>query len=165
VGGILLAPVLDQNVLGSGHHIAGCLQPREPSGDDAAVARRVGRIGARVGQDADRAPQRSGVPDQGVVGVADVDVRSGREAGIELQSQQPAVPEVVDVRAEIGEEGRGGVGEVGEDEDTTALLGDEDAPVGREGNRGRIIKSAQDHRFVEARLKRRGARSPGAERG
>ena len=44
----LLAPVLDQHLLGAGHHVAGRLQAREPAADDAAVARRTRRQGSDV---------------------------------------------------------------------------------------------------------------------
>ena len=107
VARILLAPVLDQHLLGAGHRVAGGLQPREPSGDDAAVGRGAGRCRARVREDAWRAPARRDPADRRVVRVEDVDVRRRREARIEREPEQAAVPEVVHVRAQVGEHASG----------------------------------------------------------
>ena len=62
VRGVLLAPVLDQHLLGAGHHVAGGLQAREAAAHDAAVRGR-----GRAGSDsrprrARRLPQRGAVP-------------------------------------------------------------------------------------------------------
>src|SRR6266513_1221777 len=44
----LLAPVVDQHLLGAGHDIAAGLKPRDASGDEAAVSGRTRRAGATV---------------------------------------------------------------------------------------------------------------------
>ncbi len=48
VARVLLAPVLDQYLLGAGHHVAGRLETREASADHAAVGGGPGRRRARV---------------------------------------------------------------------------------------------------------------------
>ena len=147
---VLLAPVLDQHLLGAGHDVAGRLEAREPAADDAAVAVAPGGVG-HGSESTPGVPQRGAVPPIGrVVGVEDVDVRVGREVGVERDAEQAAVPEVVDVRAQVGEDGRRRVGEVVEDLDQAALLGDEDPAVGGEANGGRVGQAAEDDRLLEA---------------
>ena len=140
VARVLLAPVLDQHLLGTGHQVPGGGQARQPPRDHAAVAggSRWGR--ARVGVAAGRPPAgcRGGRAQLVVVGVEDVDVGLGREVGVEDHAEQPAVPEVVDVGPQVGEDVRSGVGQAVEDLDDAALLGHEHAPVSREADDGGV---------------------------
>ncbi len=151
---ILLAPVLDQDLLGPGHRVARGLEAREPAGDDAAVARCARRRGAPVGEHAWRAPARRNTADRRIVGVEDVDVRVRRKAGVEGEAEQAPIPEVVHVRAQVGEDGRSRVGEIVEDLDQPALLGHEDTPVGREPDDGGIGEAAEDNGLLETARKR-----------
>ena len=48
VAGILLAPVLDQDLLGTSHGVAACLQSRQPAAYNTAIAGRTWRRRARV---------------------------------------------------------------------------------------------------------------------
>ncbi len=60
---------------------------------------------------------------------------------MERQAEEAAVPEVVHVGAEVGEDRRRRVAEAVEDLDQPALLGDEDAPVGREAHVRRVVQA------------------------
>ena len=145
VAGVLLAPVLDQHLLTAGHRVAGRLQPREPAADHASVSGRTWRRGARV-------PPlgcRRRVAEDVVVAVQDVDVRIGRKAGREGHAQQATVPEVVNVRAQVGEHRRRRVSERVEDLDDPALLGHEDSTVRRKPDDGRRVEAADDRGLLE----------------
>ena len=144
VARVLLAPVVDEHLLGAGHLVAGGGQARQPARDHAAVAGRPRRVGAGV------APGRRRPADGGVVGVEDVHVRAGREVGVHGHAEHAPVPEVVDVGPEVGEHRRRLVGLVVEDLDDAALLGHEDAAVGGELDVGRVGEPAPDDRLREA---------------
>ena len=92
VARILLAPVLDQHLLGSDHRVAGRRQPGEAAAHDAAVGRRSGWRRAPVGRRARRAPARRGAADRRVVGVQHVHVRVVRKAGVEGEAEQSRGP-------------------------------------------------------------------------
>ncbi len=62
---------------------------------------------------------------------------SAGKFGCEREAEQAAIPEVVDLRPEVGEHGGGRVVEAVEHLDDAALLGDEHPPVRREADRGR----------------------------
>jgi hypothetical protein len=152
VARVLLAPVLDQDLLGTGHDVAGGLQARQAPADDAAVVGRPRWGGAGVGVDAGGPParRRGGRAEHVVVGVEDIDVGVGGEVRGKRHPEQAPVPEVVDVDVEVGEDVRGGVGHGVEDLDDAALLGDEDPPVGGEADRGRVRQTAEHDRLLEA---------------
>ena len=130
VARILLAPVLDQHLLGPGHRVARGSEARDPPADDAPVVGRTRRAGTAVEGGARGPPARCGATDCGVVGVEHIDVGVRREVRVERQPQQPAVPEVVHLRPQVREDVRLHVRQRVEDLDETALLGDEDASVG-----------------------------------
>src|SRR5829696_2455522 len=100
---ILLAPVLDQDLLGAGHlvGVGVDLQAREAPADHAAVGGGTRGGGTRVGEYARRAPARRRLcaAELVVVCVEDVDIRVGGEVRVEGQPEQTPVPEVVDVGA------------------------------------------------------------------
>ena len=152
---VLLAPVLDQHLLGTRHHVAVGLEAREPPAHDAAIVGRTRRCRATVRCHAGRAPTRSCAADRGVVRVQDVHVRLGRELRMERHAEQTAIPEVVDVGPQIGEHGRGGVGEVVEHLDQAALLGHEDATVRREAELRRVRQAGERHLLPEPDGRRR----------
>ena len=131
VGGVLLAPVLDQDLLASGHRVApgSACQPREAPAYHAAVRGCARGGGAGVGRDTRRAPARGRATDRGVVGVEDVNVGVAGEVRGEGEPEQAPIPEVVDLGAQVGEGGGRGVREAVEDLDQAALLGNEDPSV------------------------------------
>ena len=139
----LLAPVVDEHLLGAGHHVAQGLEPREAAADDAAVRGGAGVRRAAVG------PERCHAPDRRVVCVEHVDVRIGGKVWGEGDAHQPAVPEVVDVRAQVGKQGRRNVRQAAIHEDPTALLRDEDPTVVGETHAHRVCESAQCDRVRE----------------
>ena len=145
MAGELLAPPPEQGLLAAGHgRVAGGGEASESAADHATIGRRAGRARTRVVPDGSRPAGRR------VVGVEDVDVRCRREVRVERQPEQAAIPVVVDLRSEIGE-GRGfGVVEPVEYFDHAALLGDEDAPVAREPERGRVVQAADGDGLLEA---------------
>jgi hypothetical protein len=98
-----------------------------------------------------------------VVRVERVDVGLRRKARVELEAEQPAVPEVVDVRAEVGEEGGGWVREAVEDLDQAALLRDEDAAVRSEPDGRGLRQPAEDDVLLEAGRERCGRSVRGRE--
>ncbi len=149
VARVLLAPVLDQDVLAADHHVPRGFEPREPGAGDAAAGRRARRGRARVGEDARGAPARREAADRGVMRVEHVDVGRGREAGVEGQADKPAVPVVVDVGAQVGEERRRRVADAVVDVDPAALLRHEDAAVGSKADRGRVGEPAPDRGLGE----------------
>ncbi len=91
--------------------------------------------------------RRFGVAEDVVVGVEDVDVGLRREVRVEGEAEDAAVTGVVDLGPHVGEELRGAVFDVVEDEDLAGLLGDEDAAVRGEAEVARFLE-AGDHRFV-----------------
>jgi len=80
VGGRLLAPVLDQDLLRAARRVALRGQVGQPAARHAPVGGGPGRRGAAV------VPGRCGAADRSVVGVEDVDVRLGREIGMDRES-------------------------------------------------------------------------------
>ncbi len=166
----LLAPVVDQHLLGAGPVVPICLQAGEPATDHAPVVALTGRRGARVVGHPGAAPAGGRPSDRRVVGVEDVYVGLGREVRIERDAEQPPVRVVVDLRSQVGEDRGRRVAEAVEDLDQAALLGDEHAAIGREAHGGRLVEAAEDHRLREpgrlggaggrgsiARVERRGA--------
>ena len=164
VARVLLAPVLDQHLLGAGHHVAGGLEARQPPAHDATVRRGPRRGRARVRADPGFPPSGSGAPDHGVVGVERVDPRLDREIRVQREAEEAAVPEIVGVRPQVGEDRRRSVGEVVEDLDDPALFGDEDPAVGRETDGGRLRQAAQGDRLLKAAGEGRGSARDGRER-
>jgi hypothetical protein len=157
---VLLAPIVDQDLLRPGHDVAARRQAGETTADDAAAGCRTGRRWARVRVDAGRSVLRRSPADVRVVRVEHVDVRARREIRVERHSQQPAIPEVVDVPVQVREDRRRCVRQVVEDLDHTALLGYEHAAVGREAERRGIREPAEEDAFLKGggkgRLNRRG---------
>jgi hypothetical protein len=70
-----------------------------------------------------------------------------RELRIERDAEQAAIPEVVDLGAQVGRDRRRRRAQAREDFDQAALLGDEDAAVRREGDIGRLGQAAEDDVF------------------
>jgi len=70
---------------------------------------------------------------------------------------------VVDIGAQVGKQGRLGIVEIVVDLDLARLLGDEDSPVGREAECGRLLEVAEGDRVLEAR--REGGLSTDPRRG
>ena len=89
VARVLLAPVLDQHLLGADHRVAGRLEPRQAAGDDAAVRGRAGRRRAAVRRAAHRSPPRRRAADGGVEGVEDVDPRVVGKFGASARPSSP----------------------------------------------------------------------------
>ena len=149
VARVLLAVILDEHLFGSDHDVAGRGQPRDAPGDHAAVARVARRVRARVGSATEAPPPRRGAADRRVERVQHVDVGLRREARMKREAEEPPVPEVVGVGAEIGEGRRGRVREIVEHLDDAALLGDENAAVVRELKGGRFREAGNDGRLLE----------------
>ena len=158
VARVLLAPVLDQDVLVHAPTRLGN-QAREPAAHDAAVARRPRRVRAGVGEVVARRPARRRAPDCRVVGVEDVDVRKARVVEVDVHPEQTAIPVVVDVGPQVREQGLGGVAEPVVGPDAAALLGDVDGAVGREADHGRGRDSGEGLGLLEA-----GGQVPGTGR-
>ena len=116
VAGELLAPVLDQDVLGAGPDVARRGQSREASADDAAVGGRTRRRWTRV------IPARHRPAVDAVERVEHVDIRVRREVRVERHAQQAPIPVVVDPAAQVGEDGRCRAGQAGEDFDQAGFL-------------------------------------------
>ena len=122
----LLAPVVDQHLLGAGHEVAVGSQLREPTADDTA---RAGRVRAGVSE------RWRATADGSVERVEDVDKwPAGREPRVESEAEKTAIPEVVNVRREIRERVRRRVGEAVEDLDDAVFLSDEHPAVGDEAH-------------------------------
>ncbi len=85
-----------------------------------------------------------------------------REARVERQPEEPPIPEPEDPPPEVGEHDMLVGAEPGEDLDPAALLGDDDAPVAREGEPERFLEPAQ-HDFVAEALCRTRRRAAGRE--
>ena len=154
VAWVLLAPVLDQDVLIAAHDAARGGQPGEATGDDAAVAgpgRRVrAAVVVRIARGRRPARRARHLAEDVVVRVHHVDVRTARREGrIDGQAHQAAIPVVVDVRVEIGEHRRGGVVDARVELDGPALLGDEDVPVRCERDRHRVVEPGEHHLVLE----------------
>ena len=86
--------------------------------------------------------------------VEDVDVGVGGEVGIEGEPEQAAIPEVVDVGAQVGEGGGRGVREAVEDLDQATLLGHEDPPVLGELDIGGVGQAAKNDCLLKPRRQR-----------
>jgi hypothetical protein len=86
------------------------------------------------------------------VRVEDVDVVVGREVGVDLEPEEPAVPEVMDLGAEVGDDRERVRVDVGEDLDEAALLRDDHAAVRQETEGRRVGQAAEDDRLGEAGL-------------
>src|SRR4028119_2297396 len=108
---ILLAPVLDQYLLASGHSVARGRQLREAPAHHAAVRGCARRGGTGVGRDTRRAPARSRATDRGIMSVEDINVGVAGKVRGEGEPEQSPIPEVVDLGAQVGEGGRRCVGE------------------------------------------------------
>src|SRR5207245_1255743 len=74
-------------------------------------------------------PERCHASDRRVVRVEHVDVWIGGKVRCEGDAHQPAIPEVVDVRAQVREQGRRNGRQVAIHEAPTALLRNEDPPL------------------------------------
>ena len=167
VARVLLAPVRDQRRRRRRHHVSGQGQPREASADDASVTEgaRPGRwAGTRVTQHAGRPPLLGLATRQGVAGVEDIQVGVRRKLGINGQPEQAPIPEVVDLVAEVGDLGGGGVPEPVEDLDQSALLGHEHPAVRSEGDNGRVAETREGDGLLEV-VVRQGARLRGLRAG
>ena len=110
-----------------------------------------GRRRAAVRRRSRRAPARRGAADRRVVGVEDVDVRawpgsSGRARARAARGPSSCGRSVRRSAKIVGVVSREAV----EDLDDPALLGDEDAAVGREAQSGRIVEAAEDDLVLEA---------------
>ncbi len=131
----LLTPVVDELVLARGPVRPGRRQPRQPAADDAAVRGRSRRRRAAVGRAVAGTPARRRAADRRVVGVQHVHEVVRREVRVDRESEQSAVPEVVDLGPEVCDH-RVGVGvDVREQLQQAALLGHEHAPVGQKADR------------------------------
>ncbi len=165
----LLAPVVDERRLAGRPVRADGGQAAEAAADHAAVGRGAGRRWTGVGRLACHAPLGGRAADHGVEGVEDVDVVVRREVGVDRQPQQAAVPEVIDLRAQVGDDGVGVGREVREELDQAALLGDQHAAVRKEAHDGRVRQAGEDGALGKARLlvarDRHRGRSPGEQNG
>ena len=128
----------------------------ELAGDDAAVVRRArpgGSAGAAVVPDR-RRPARGGVVD-----VVDVEVRTaGQEARVEDHVEQPAVPVIVHLAAEVEDLARRGVVDRSEGIHDALLLRDERAAIGGETDREGAVEPAEHRRVPEVRVCERAGR-------
>ena len=146
---VLLAPVVDEHLLRPGRHVARPRsQHREPAAHDASVARRARRRRARVARGARTSPDRRGAPDRRVIRVEHVHLGRGREVRMDGEPEKAAIPHVVDVRPQVGEDRRGRIGQRIEDLDDAALLGDEDVAVRGEHQRGWVREGPARKRGV-----------------
>jgi hypothetical protein len=93
-----------------------------------------------------------------VVGVQHVDevVTRLAEQGIGCEAEQSAVGEAVHLRRKVRENGGLGRRTTGKHLDDAGLLGDEDAPVGRERDCRREIEACPYGAIRESRWRRRG---------
>jgi hypothetical protein len=157
VTGVLLAPVLDQDLLVAGHRVRGniSLQAREALADHATIGGRSWRGGTGVRGRTRRAPARRGFVDRRVLGVQYIHVGPGREARVEGKAKQAAVPLVVYLRAQAGEDLWLFVREVVEDFDQATLFGDEDPSVLGELYVSRLVQPTKDDGLIEAGRERR----------
>src|SRR5256885_1799415 len=72
-----------------------------------------------------------------------------REVRIEGEPEQATVPVVVHLRAQVREDSGSRTAQVVEDLDDAALLGDEDASVGREAHGGGSRQTAEDDLILD----------------
>ena len=148
---VLLAPVLDEDRFRGADRVAGHGEARESTADQAAVGRRSGRSRARVAP----AGRWRATAEDVVVGIEHVHVRavpgSAGQARVKGEPEQAPIPEVVDVGRQATERRRRRIGQVVEDLDGAALLGDEDAAVGGEPDGHRVHEAGPDGRLLEAR--------------
>jgi hypothetical protein len=149
VAGVLLAPVVDEHLLGSGHDVPADLQSRHPPRHQTAIGSRPGRGRAGV------VPGRRGAADRGVVRIEHVDIRVAREVRRQRHPEQPTVPVVVDLAGQVCKGDRVRVGQALKDLDYAVLLADEDPPVGRELQHRRVGQTAQRDRVAKPSGQRR----------
>ncbi len=170
----LLAPILDEDVLGTGHDATDRGQLGQPPRDDTTVGRGPRRIRASVvgrGRRVGRRPAwRVGrilrVAQDVVVRVQDVHVRTARrEARVDGEAEHAPVPVVVDVRGQVGEDRRRGVGHARVAKDDALLLGHEDRSVGRDDGRHRMVKTRPDGLVTKSEGYGRTARRGDGRRG
>ncbi len=152
VAGILLAPVLDEDLLARGPGRSGGRQARKVSADHAAVPGGPGRRRAAVGCGAGRSPEGGHVADVGIVRIQHVDVVVRLEIGVDGEAEQSPVPEVVDLRSQVDHRRRGVGRDVREHLDEPGLLGNENAAVGQEPDDGGVGQAAEDDDFVKRGL-------------
>ena len=131
MAGELLAPAVDQGLLGGRHPAGAHREADQPTADQAAVGVRT------RARRADVVPARRAAARDGVTRIQDVHVGAGREVRVERHPEQTAVPVVVDLGREVGEDRRGRVRDAVEDLDDPGLLRDEHAAVIGEPQRGR----------------------------
>ena len=149
---ILLAPVLDEDRLWARDRASADAEPRQPGAHHAAVCRRTGRGRTAIVAAADWPAATEDV----VVGVEDVNPRPRRKGGVrqarvQRESEQPAIPEVVDVRRQVREGRRRRIIDAVVNLQDAALLGHEDPAIGGELEIRRVHQTgAEDDRFSEA---------------
>src|SRR6185503_6331061 len=151
VAGELLAPVLDEDLLRPDDRRTVDREARQPGADDAAVGGRPGRVRASVAP-ARRVRRRA---EDVVVGVQDIHVRAVAagavgDGRVEGHAEEAPIPVVVHVRLEVGVDRRGGVGQVVEDLDHAALLGDEHTAVCGKAQDRRVREAGPDRGLLEA---------------
>ena len=144
VAGVLLAPVLDQHLLGAGHHVAGGLQARQAPADHAAVGGRAGRGRAGVGVDAGASPSAApGRPSRARGRRCRGRRRRGRRgsSGARAMPSSPRSQKLWTLAFRSAK--TSGVVSVRESKTlmTPALLGHEDPPVGGEADGGGIASA------------------------
>ena len=140
---VLLAPVLDEDLLRARHQSPAAWSRESRPLTTQPSTGRAGRRRARIGRRSGGSPARRRASDRSVVRVEDVDVGIARERRRQRHSKQAAIPEVVDLGAEVGEDRRRRVGHVREHLDEAALLRDEHPAIAREPNHGRIDEAAE----------------------
>ena len=148
VARVLLAPILDQDLLRTGHRLAAHLQAGDAPAHDASVLGAPGR--GRTGV----APARCRTADRGVVDVKHIDVWLRGIIRVHRDAHQPAVDVVVDLCAQIGELSGARVGQVREGLDDPALLRYEDTAVRSELDRDRTAQPGECVRLLKAGRKR-----------
>ena len=149
VARVLLTPVGDQRKRLGGNVARRC-EPSQAAGHDATVCRRAWRRGTGVSVGVRSSPPRSRSPRHGIVGVERIDVRRCWEVGVQRQTEQAAVPEVVDLRPKVCELCGRCVAERVEDLDHAPLLRYEDASVAGELHGGRVVETGQHNRVLES---------------
>src|SRR5207248_1759787 len=133
---VLLAPSVDQHLFRC-RRVPGNRQARQATADDTAVGCRPGRARAAV------VPRRCRTTDRRVVGVEHIDVGAGWEIGIEDETEQPAIPIVIYLTAEVSDDGRCCCRKACEDFDYAAFLSHEDPTVGCKTHVRWIRKAAE----------------------
>ena len=150
VAGELLAPIVDQHLLGA-RRVAVGLEPGQTAARHAPIGRcpRWRRTRVRIGSGG--TPLRSGAADVGVVRIEGVDPRVGREGRGQREAEQAAIPEVVRVGPEVGERRGRRVAQAVEDQNDASLLRNEDPTIGGEADGGGIRQAAERDRVRKAR--------------